>query len=64
MIESIKIKVGDKTIELTLEEAIQLKIELQDLFDRGLPETFTTINPDWPVVNPGSKSWIDNVIKL
>ncbi len=35
MIESIKIKVGDKTIELTLEEAVQLKNELQNLFDQG-----------------------------
>ncbi len=38
MIESIKIKVGDKTIELTLDEAVQLKKELQDLFDRGFVE--------------------------
>jgi len=45
MIESIKIKIGETVLELSLEDAKKLKQELDDLMNKTV---YYPIYPSWP----------------
>ena len=58
MVEKIILKIGDKKIKLTIEEALQLKQDLNDMYRDehtyypGWPEYYPVVWPQYPLSPP------------